>query len=75
MRTVRSSFKVRDFFFDFFKNAFFIFRFHSYGGGGRNKISELVRHRRSSSNTSLPEMIANAKQYDSSSAVIIPYFF
>ena len=41
-------------------------------------MSDLVRHRKSGSNTSLPEMINNsAKQYDSSSAVstvvFLPY--
>ena len=46
-------------------------QFHSFGG--KSKVSDLVRHRRNGSNTSLPEMINNnnLKQvhYDSSSAV------
>ena len=43
-------------------------RFHSFGG--RSKVSDLQRHRKSGSNTSLPEMYNNnGRQYDSSSAV------
>jgi len=54
-------------------------QFHSFGG--KSKVSDLVRHRRTGSNTSLPEMINNNNnvnmrsqinqqqvQYDSSSA-------
>jgi len=42
-------------------------QFHNFGG--KSRVSDLVRHRKSGSNTSLPEMINNsAKQYDSSSA-------
>ena len=59
---------------------FIVTRFHSFGG--KSKVSDLVRHRRTGSNTSLPEMINNNNnvnmrsqinqqqvQYDSSSAV------
>lgn len=51
-------------------------QFHSYGG--KSKVSDLVRHRRSGSNTSLPEMVNNNNnirqmQYDSSSAVSALY--
>ena len=44
---------------------------HSFGG--KSKVSDLVRHRKNGSNTSLPEMINNNNfkqvHYDSSSAV------
>ena len=46
-------------------------QFHSFGG--KSKVSDLVRHRKNGSNTSLPEMINNNNfkqvHYDSSSAV------
>ena len=50
-------------------HKFLCYRFHNFGG--KSRVSDLVRHRKSAgSNTSLPEMINNsAKNYDSSSAV------
>merc|ERR1711963_593377 len=43
-------------------------QFHSFGG--KSKVSDLVKHRKNGSNTSLPEMVNNKNQvqYDSSSA-------